>query len=90
MPSTSDELPLAETHFCDGEARIAIFPKRDAPDQDGTNDAGQPIRWTFTVRQPDSFHWMGERLLSQNHWKRESEFFARRVSPGIGFVSPVG
>ena len=39
----------------------------------------QHIRWRFTERRPDSFHWIGDRLLSENKWKVEAEFFARRV-----------
>jgi hypothetical protein len=48
--------------------------------QEGTNDAGQHIRWRFTERRPDAFHWIGDRLLSKDAWKVEAEFFARRVA----------
>jgi hypothetical protein len=29
--------------------------------QEGTNDAGEGLRWSFTDITPDSFRWLGER-----------------------------
>jgi hypothetical protein len=47
--------------------------------QEGTNDEGARIRWSFTERRTDAFHWIGERLLGEDRWKVEAEFFARRA-----------
>jgi hypothetical protein len=48
--------------------------------QDGEDDAGLPVRWSFTAITPDSFHWLGERVTSPGgaFWL-EVEMFARRV-----------
>jgi hypothetical protein len=49
--------------------------------QDGKDDTGAPVRWSFTEITPDSFHWLGE--VSPNGgatWRLEAEFFARRVA----------
>jgi hypothetical protein len=49
--------------------------------QDGKDDAGVPVRWSFTEITPDSFHWIGERSPDGGaSWRRQVEFFARRVS----------
>lgn len=48
--------------------------------QEGTNLEGQKVRWRFTERTPDSFHWIGERAAPD--WIVEAEFFARRTSTG--------
>jgi hypothetical protein len=50
--------------------------------QEGTNDSGDTVRWKFTERKLDSFHWIGERLVSADTWKLEAEFFARRAANG--------
>ncbi len=47
--------------------------------QEGTNGDGTRIRWSFTERRADSFHWIGERLIGEDRWKIEAEFFARRI-----------
>lgn len=47
--------------------------------QDGTTADGQRVRWEFTERRADSFHWIGRRLIDGETWKVESEFFARRA-----------
>jgi len=48
--------------------------------QDGKNDAGEAVRWSFTERTPDSFRWRGERSFDGDAtWQLEAEFFARRV-----------
>jgi hypothetical protein len=47
--------------------------------QEGRNDAGDAIRWSFTKIAADSFHWLGE--ISQDggeHWRMQLEFLARR------------
>lgn len=49
-------------------------------EQEGTNLDGQRIRWRFTKRTPDSFHWIGERAGPEDAWVIEAEFFARRIS----------
>jgi len=48
--------------------------------QDGTDGAGNPIRWRFTGITPDSFLWIGERSSHGGAtWQRQTEFRARRV-----------
>ena len=46
--------------------------------QEGKNDAGDTIRWSFTEITPNSFRWRGERA-SDGGWRLQAEFFARRV-----------
>jgi hypothetical protein len=49
--------------------------------QDGKDDAGTAVRWSFTEITPDSFHWLGERSPdSGKTWRLQVEFFARRVA----------
>jgi hypothetical protein len=49
--------------------------------QEGRDDAGAAVRWSFTDITPDSFHWLGERSGDGGaHWQLEAEFFARRVT----------
>jgi hypothetical protein len=49
--------------------------------QDGTNDAGEAVRWSFTEITPDSFRWLGERSLDRGAtWQLQAEFRARRVT----------
>jgi hypothetical protein len=48
--------------------------------QDGKNDAGEPVRWSFTEITPNSFRWRGERSRDGGaSWQLQAEFFARRV-----------
>lgn len=48
--------------------------------QEGIDGDGSAVRWTFTERRPDSFHWIGERSRDGgNNWRREVDFFARRA-----------
>jgi len=48
--------------------------------QEGRNDAGEAVRWSFTERTPDSFRWLGERSLDGGAtWHLQAEFFARRA-----------
>ena len=48
--------------------------------QEGTNDANESTRWTFTEITPNSFHWIGEKSPDRGTTlKTEIEFFARRV-----------
>jgi hypothetical protein len=46
--------------------------------QEGKNDAGEAIRWSFTEITPNSFRWRGERAADDG-WRLQAEFFARRV-----------
>jgi hypothetical protein len=47
--------------------------------QDGKNDAGDTVRWSFTEITPDSFHWIGERSRDNGKiWQRQADYFARR------------
>jgi hypothetical protein len=49
--------------------------------QDGTDDAGAAVRWSFTEITPNSFHWLGERSPDGGAtWELQAEFFARRVA----------
>ena len=48
--------------------------------QEGRNDAGDQIRWSFTDITANSFRWLGERSLDGGAtWKLQAEFLARRV-----------
>ena len=49
--------------------------------QEGTDDSGTGVRWTFTEITPNSFHWLGERSSGGSAaWQLQVEFFARRVT----------
>lgn len=48
--------------------------------QEGRNDAGENIRWSFTEITCDSFRWLGERSRDDGAtWLLQAEFTARRV-----------
>jgi hypothetical protein len=48
--------------------------------QDGTDGAGNPIRWSFTEITSDSFRWIGECSSDGGEtWRRQTEFRACRV-----------
>ena len=48
--------------------------------QEGRNDAGEGLRWSFTEITADSFRWTGERSRDGGaSWQVEAEFLARRV-----------
>ena len=47
--------------------------------QDGQDETGAPVRWSFTEITPDSFHWLGEHAPDGMTWALQAEFFARRV-----------
>jgi hypothetical protein len=48
--------------------------------QDGKDDGGTPLRWSFTEITPHSFHWLGERSPDGGAtWQLQVEMFARRV-----------
>jgi catechol 2,3-dioxygenase-like lactoylglutathione lyase family enzyme len=48
--------------------------------QEGTNDAGEATRWSFTEITRDSFRWRGERSRDGGAtWHLQAEFFARRA-----------
>ncbi len=50
--------------------------------QEGKNDAGDAIRWSFTEITPNSFRWRGERSRDGGApWQLQAEFFARRIAP---------
>jgi hypothetical protein len=49
--------------------------------QEGNNDAGEAVRWSFTEITTDSFRWLGERSLDGGAtWQLQAEFLARRVA----------
>ena len=48
--------------------------------QEGKNDAGAAVRWSFVEITPKSFRWLGERSLDNGAtWQRQAEFLARRM-----------
>jgi len=48
--------------------------------QIGKNDAGMPLRWSFTDIKQNSFRWLGERSLDDSKsWQLQAEFRARRA-----------
>jgi catechol 2,3-dioxygenase-like lactoylglutathione lyase family enzyme len=48
--------------------------------QEGTNDAGDATRWSFSEITGDSFRWRGERSHDGGAtWHQQAEFFARRM-----------
>jgi len=48
--------------------------------QEGKNDAGDLVRWSFTRIKPNSFRWLGERSRDGGTtWGLQAEFQARRV-----------
>ena len=76
-------------------ARSTTHARSGVPDgrdivQEGTDDAGAAIRWSFTEITPDSFRWRGERSLDRGAtWQLQAEFFARRVR-GLSKVHHAG
>jgi hypothetical protein len=49
--------------------------------QEGKNDAGTAVRWSFTEITPGSFRWLGERSPDGGTtWELQAEFLARRVA----------
>ena len=49
--------------------------------QDGTDEAGTPVRWSFVDITPDSFRWLGERSPDGGTtWQLQAEFHVRRVA----------
>lgn len=49
--------------------------------QEGTDQSGTPVRWSFTDRGADSFRWIGESgSVKGRGWRLQAEFLARRVS----------
>jgi hypothetical protein len=48
--------------------------------QQGTDDAGVPVRWSFVDITPDSFRWLGERLPNGKDRELQAEFRARRIA----------
>jgi hypothetical protein len=48
----------------------------------GKDDSGASVRWRFTERTADAFHWLGERSPDDGtSWRLLIEFFARRAAP---------
>jgi hypothetical protein len=53
--------------------------------QEGRNDSGEAVRWSFTDITPDSFRWLGERSTDGGDgWQLQADFRARRVSNPSG------
>jgi hypothetical protein len=49
--------------------------------QEGQDDSGAAVRWSFTDITPNSFHWLGEHSGDGGaNWQLQAEFFARRVT----------
>jgi hypothetical protein len=50
--------------------------------QEGRDDSGATLRWSFTEITPGSFRWRGERSLDGGAtWHLQADFRARRVAP---------
>lgn len=48
--------------------------------QDGKDDAGASVRWSFVDITPNSFRWIGERSPDGGRtWQHQTVFHARRV-----------
>jgi len=49
--------------------------------QEGKNDAGDAVRWSFTELTADGFRWLGEHSRDGSAtWRLQAEFLARRVA----------
>jgi hypothetical protein len=49
--------------------------------QEGSNDAGEAVRWRFNDITDGSFCWLGERSLDDGAtWQLQARFLARRVA----------
>lgn len=49
--------------------------------QNGTNDAGEAMRWSFREIASDSFRWLGERSRDGGKtWHLQADFHARRIT----------
>lgn len=49
--------------------------------QDGEDETGAPVRWSFTAITPDSFRWLAERSADGGaSWRLVTEYLARRVA----------
>jgi hypothetical protein len=49
--------------------------------QNGTNDAGEAVRWSFREITPGSFRWLGERSRDGGKtWQLQADFRARRIT----------
>jgi hypothetical protein len=49
--------------------------------QDGKNDAGDAVRWSFTEITPKSFRWKSERSRDGGAtWQLQADYLARRVA----------
>jgi hypothetical protein len=49
--------------------------------QEGTNDAGDATRWSFTDITPSTFRWRGERSRDGGtSWQLQADFSVRRVA----------
>ena len=48
--------------------------------QEGTNEAGEAVRWSFTKITRDAFRWIGEPSPDGGKtWQLQAEYFARRA-----------
>jgi hypothetical protein len=64
------------------QAYLTMVGRRQGQDivQDGTNVAGQAVRWSFSDIAPQSFRWRGEWSADGgNTWQLKIEFIARRT-----------
>lgn len=49
--------------------------------QEGRDEKGETIRWSFTAIKPASFRWLGERSRDNGAtWQLQADFQARRVN----------
>ncbi len=50
--------------------------------QQGVDDTGSSVRWSFSRITEDAFRWLGERSHDSGAtWREEVEFLARRATP---------
>ncbi len=65
------------------QAYNTLVGRQAGPDivQDGKDDDGARIRWTFTEITPRSFRWLGEISRDEGRtWRLQAEFFAQRAA----------
>ena len=58
--------------------------------QEGTDDAGVPVRWSFSDITPDTFRWTGERAPDGAGWRVQTIFHARRTGGRLIGSHPTG
>lgn len=68
-----------------------LVARREGSDivQEGRDEDGSRMRWSFREMTPDSFHWTGERSRDDGAtWVMETEFFATRAGASTRNTPP--